>query len=182
MSPFPNIRRRQDILFVCGADRSLNAATIMAELTQRKSGWIACFAEVGKPDLNIAAQLQLARFEVSFSDAAQIAPVIRSADIAILEGLPCALSDIVSTTWQAKCDLIGEILTETIEDAFSQIRIHFLKHWYGDTAKRAERVRVFFEGQDVTAEFRAHEERTRLRYPPMNTQVANPGSRDNYHM
>lgn len=182
MSTFPNICRRQDILFVCGVNRSLNAATIIAELTQRKSDWITCFAEVGKPGLNIAAQLQLARFEVSSSGAAQVAPAIRNADIAILEGLPCVLSDIVSTTWQAECDLIGEIVTETIEDAFSQIRIHFLKHWYGDTAKRAERVRVFFEGQDVTAEFRTHEERTRLRYPPMSTQVANPGSRDDYHM
>jgi hypothetical protein len=182
MSPFPTIRRRQDILFVCGANRPLNAATILSELTQRKSDWIVCFAEVGKPDLNIAAKLHLARFEVGSSDARQIGPAIRSADISIIEGLPCALSDLVSTTWQADCDLIGEITTKTIEDAFSQIRVHFLKYWYGDTAKRAERVRVFFEGRDVTTEFRAHEERTRLRYPSMNTQVANPGSRDNYQM
>lgn len=182
MPPPLNSRRRQDILFVCGTDRSVNAAVIISELTHRKSDWTACFAERGKSDLKIAAHLQLARFEVSSFDAAGIAPAIRSADIAILEGLPCALSDIVPTTWQAECDLIGEILAETIEDAFSQIRVHFLKHWHGNTAKRAECVRVFFEGQDVTPEFRAHEERTRLRYPPMNTQVANPGSRDNYHM
>jgi hypothetical protein len=182
MRLFFDTRRPQDILFVCGIDRAENSAAIVSELKKRKSDWIACFAETGNPSLNVAGELQLARFEVDSAGAANFASAVRNAEIAVLEGLPCALSEIVATTWQANCDLIGEIVAATIDDAFRQVRVHFLKHGFGDTASRAERVRVIFDGRDVTAEFRAFEERTRLRYPPMNTHVANPGSRDNYHM
>ncbi len=182
MSHFAHTPRRQDILFVCGLNRAGNSAVIVSELKKRKSDWVSCFAESGKPGLKVAEELQLARFEVEPSRPLYFAASIRNAEIAVIEGLPCALSDVVETTWQANCDLVAEILVTTIEDAFRQIRVHFLKHGFGDTARRAERVRVIFDSRDVTAEFRDFESRTRLRYPPMNTTVANPGTRDNYQM
>jgi hypothetical protein len=172
---------RQDILFVCGMNRVVNAETIIADIANRQlmqQRKVVCFAESGKPRLDVNERLLATRLEANASTTV----FVRNCDIAIFEGLPCVLSHVVPTIWRAKCDVVGEILSETIEDAFSQIRIHFLKHWYGDTAKRAERIRVFFDGHDVTTEFRAHEDRTRLRYSPMNTEVANPGSRDNYYM
>jgi hypothetical protein len=180
-------RRNQDILFVCGADRETNRLAIISEIKRRPDWHTAktlSFYERNQKPLGLDKEVNASMFEVdkSLQPHYKAAWAINSADIAILEHLPGTLSEFVPATWRANCDLVCEIVTDDLETAFRQVRVHFLKHGYGETARRAEHVRVLFNGSDATEEFKKHEERTRLRYPPMNNMIANPGTRDDYQM
>lgn len=182
-----NIRTSQDILFVCGCDREVNSKVIISDIELRpvsRTGKTVTFIENDRLRLALAPKIVITGFTIrqNLDSSYIVGSEMRDANIAIIEHLPGILSEFVATTWRADCDVVCEIITGSIEDAFRQVRIHFLKHHFGETAQRAKSVRVFFEGNDVTEKFRDHEEKTRLKYPSMNKKVTNPSTRDNCRM